>query len=399
MISTDTLSEALFTIQSACTERGILASAGRRDNYARIWSRDSAMAGLAASLYGDEAILRSWGASIDALGDAQTDYGQIPSNVSFEGGQMRASYGTLAGRVDACSWWVISASAFLRLNGDATRAVKWLPKVEKALNLLHIWEMNNRGLVYTPLGGNWADEYVCSGYLLYDQLLRIWALRAAAAGFGRAEWALEAERITELVRLNYAFSGDPAPRYHPAAYARTEFPELYWCYGLGPNGYDTRWDLAANALALVLGVNPDAEPLTRYLHQFAGQLRHWMLPAFWPVIHPGHPDWRLLAENHLYAFKNQPFCFHNGGCWPVFLGWLALGLALSGQPQTAARLADALESAISTAEPGLRMCEYWRTDTLKPGGVPQLCFTASGVLLAAYATQQHTFGLFKNAIG
>jgi hypothetical protein len=34
------------------------------------------------------------------------------------------------------------------------------------------WEFNNKGLLYVPLSGNWADEYITDGYVLYDQLLR-----------------------------------------------------------------------------------------------------------------------------------------------------------------------------------------------------------------------------------
>jgi hypothetical protein len=29
--------------------------------------------------------------------------------------------------------------------------------------------------LYVPLSGNWADEYITDGYVLYDQLLRVWA--------------------------------------------------------------------------------------------------------------------------------------------------------------------------------------------------------------------------------
>ncbi|MBK7466490.1 MAG: hypothetical protein IPJ43_06555 [Saprospiraceae bacterium] len=53
------------------------------------------------------------------------------------------------------------------------------PAIYKCLNVLEIWEYNSRGLIYTPLGGNWADEYPTSGYTLYDNVLRYWALREA----------------------------------------------------------------------------------------------------------------------------------------------------------------------------------------------------------------------------
>jgi hypothetical protein len=45
------------------------------------------------------------------------------------------------------------------------------------LTSFEAWEFNNKGLLYVPLSGNWADEYITDGYVLYDQLLRVWALK------------------------------------------------------------------------------------------------------------------------------------------------------------------------------------------------------------------------------
>ncbi|MDX2136196.1 MAG: glycoside hydrolase 100 family protein [Saprospiraceae bacterium] len=385
MIRTETVDAALQTIRTACVPEGILAGAVRHDNYARIWSRDSAIAGIAGSLYHDDFITAAWGASVQTLAFGQSPHGQIPSNIGADNGQINVSYGTLAGRVDATSWWIISASLYVLHTGDAARAAEWRPRVDKALQILQIWEMNERGLVYTPLGGNWADEYVYSGYLLYDQVLRVWALRAAGSAFQMENWREEAERLTQLLRLNFSKNDNPAPRYHAKAYAQTDFPQGYWPSGFGPQGYDVRWDMAANALSLLLGINEQAASLSTFLSALAAEVGHWMLPVFWPVIRPGDPDWRLLADNHLYAFKNQPYCFHNGGSWPVFLGWLTLALTLHGEHRPAGAIALALDDALHTEEPPLTMHEFWRTDTRRPGGVPHLCYTAAGALLAAYA--------------
>jgi hypothetical protein len=375
--------QALLTIREACTPYGILASAERQDNYARVWSRDAAMAGIAGLLWGDPHIIHAWGASIQVLAAAQTPYGQIPSNIAVHDSGIKASYGTLAGRVDATTWWIISAALFAAETPHA--ADDLLPKIEKALALLSIWELNGRGLMYTPLGGNWADEYVYSGYLLYDQLLRLWALRAAGRVFDRPAWRAEANTLQARLEANYTKTNLESDRYHPKAYAKTTFPDGYWCCGLGPQGYDTRWDMAANALALLLGVNTHVSSMANYLNDLAVQIGHWMLPVFWPVIHPSDAAWALLEDNHLYEFKNQPFCFHNGGCWPIFLGWLGLGLAVQGDTKTPKLLQNALHQAFDVEMPAGSMHEYWRTDTLEAGGVPHLCYTAAGTLLLSVA--------------
>ena len=41
-----------------------------------------------------------------------------------------------------------------------------LPVVQRGLELLKAWEFNARGLIYMPLGGDWADEFVYHGYVL-----------------------------------------------------------------------------------------------------------------------------------------------------------------------------------------------------------------------------------------
>ena len=379
---------ALQTIREACTPYGILASAVVQDNYARVWSRDAAMTGIAGLLWGDAGIIDAWGASVLLLADAQTAYGQIPSNVAIDGGgDVKVSYGTLAGRIDATTWWIIAASLYAEKVPDAT--MQLLPKVEKAISLLSIWELNGRGLLYTPLGGNWADEYVYSGYLLYDQLLRLWGLRAAGRVFNRQRWREDAATLQTLLETNYSNAVEKGPRYHPKAFDNTHFPDGYWCCGLGPQGYDTRWDMAANALALLLGVNTHVSAISAYLNGMAAQIGHWMLPVFWPVIQPNDVEWGLLQDNHLYTFKNHPYCFHNGGCWPIFLGWLGLGLAVQGETNLPKQIQDALYLAFDTETPAFSMHEYWRTDNMSPAGATHLCYTAAGTLLLSIANSNN----------
>jgi hypothetical protein len=69
--------------------------------------------------------------------------------------------------------------------------------------VLDAWEFNGKHLVYVPQSGDWADEYVQHGYVLYDQLLRLWALELAAQRYGRADWADKAAAIRAVLRRNY----------------------------------------------------------------------------------------------------------------------------------------------------------------------------------------------------
>jgi glycogen debranching enzyme len=101
--------EAIEIIRKAITEEGILASAQQRDNYARVWARDSMMTGYAGILVHDEEILAGLEKSVLTLAKHQAENGQIPSNVVND----KASYGTHVGRTDATTWWIVTTCEYL----------------------------------------------------------------------------------------------------------------------------------------------------------------------------------------------------------------------------------------------------------------------------------------------
>ena len=178
--------------------------------------------------------------------------------------------------------------------------------------------------------------------------------------------------------------------YHSTAWQTATERPTYWVCGLAPNGYDTRFDLAGNALALCLGIGTAAERLAtqNYCINFATTNKNgWLLPAFYPVIHPSDPDWHLLSNNYIYKFKNKPYHFHNGGIWFIHLGWLALGLRSFTQNNAVSAanidLYAQMEAIIANEQPSAgTFYEYLSSDTLTSSGTPRLCFTAAGLLMA-----------------
>ncbi len=381
---------AIHLLQQCATENGFLASPNQVDNYQRIWSRDSAMAGIAGLLHQNKPLIKAWIDSVRSLGQNQSEWGQIPSNLAFNQNQIQASYGTLSGKVDATTWWIISASICSQLPEAHPFAELWQLQIDKAFKLLKAWQFNGRGLLYTPLGGNWADEYVYSGYLLYDQALYYWALRSAGQAFNQPVYLKEAEALKELIEANFNPKNESDNKYHPMAFKRVDKSQTYWFSGFAPNAYQTRWDMPANALALLLNLNTQSESITQYLESLKTQLGHSYLPVFWPPILEQDADWALLASNHLYAFKNQAGYFHNGGSWPVFLGWLCLALAVANETNWSAHLHQSLYQALANESEALHFPEYFNLINLGPGGVNPLAFTASGWLLADRAQTLET---------
>lgn len=292
------------------------------------------------------------------------------------------SYGGLAGRVDAAPWYVIGCAAYGLVKADGGFLTRHERHVRAALDLLSAWELNGRGLVYVPMGGGWADEYVLHGYLLYEQMLYLLALEGAGRALGEEAWLGKARQLRQLLEINFRPASEPDPSllYHPRAYQAALEGERppYWLAGFHPGGYDLRFDGLGNALALLAGLGGprDVEALTRHLEALALQLGSALVPAFHPPIEPGHPEWPALALNTALDFHNRPWEYHNGGLWPMVTGFMAAGLSGRGRSGLAIRQLDAIHRANGLA--GWRFPEFLHGRTLEPMGVPHMLWSAAG---------------------
>ena len=160
------------------TEKGFVASAQDISNYKRVWARDGVICGLSALASGHRELIKTFKNTLLTLAKHQHEVGTIPSNVGVSEKDESVSYGGLAGRVDAATWFVIGVCQYANYTNDFAFFNDLKPKIYKVLQLLNAWEFNNKHLMYIPLSGNWADEYITDGYVLYDQLLRYWAIQS-----------------------------------------------------------------------------------------------------------------------------------------------------------------------------------------------------------------------------
>jgi len=388
--------KAFELLHRSCLDQGIVASANEAENYRRVWARDGIIAGLAGLLYGDQHLIEHLGKTVDYLRAHQHLTGIIPSNVGLEP-TPKVSYGSTAGRVDATTWWVAGALLLLRLKPEVLKDPDYVRKgILKAMHVLEIWEMNLGDLIYTPIGGNWADEFVIQGHTLYDNLLRLWGLRLAAEVFAEKAYAEKAKRVEAKIQCNYMHTAEPTGLlYHAEAYRRITYDPGYLFASVSPMGYDTRWDMAGNALALLLGFTQKIEATTSFLEKLAQDLPHGLVPAFWPVITPEDAEWSFLANNYNYRFKNEPYYFHNGGSWPVFSGLMCLALAAQGKQASAAAIQHNMLKALEREQPAYSFCEYFETLSGTPQGMQQLCYAASGWLFADMAVSKPLHNLHE----
>ncbi|NBP69217.1 MAG: fructofuranosidase/invertase [Cytophagia bacterium] len=371
--------KAIGLLKQSATPQGFLASATETANYKRIWARDGVVCGLAALASGQEELIDVFRKTLETLSTHQHENGTIPSNVLFkEDGSASVSYGGLAGRVDALTWYVIGMCQYAHYKNDAAFISRHQSHIEKCLALLEAWEFNNRHLVYVPLSGNWADEYILEGYVLYDQLLRLWALQCYNY-FARQEAIAEKiNAIRQQIEINF-IPGTHGDKYHPRAYAEIEqLAYLPCCFS--PAGYKTQFDTFAHALALMLRIG--TPPLHTNIANHAATLRHHTLlkalPAFWPPVKEGDVDWNLLKNNYKYEFRNHPYEFHNGGSWSMVNGFFGLAIKELNRGEAEALLSSihVMNSAANDA-----FYECFDTNTGAVVGVPYCAWSAAGAVL------------------
>ena len=371
---------AVDLLYRVSTAQGFVASPVQEDNYCRVWTRDAVICGLAAMASGEERLIETFKASLKTIWQHQHLTGFLPSNVDTL--NKTTSYGNSVGRVDTACWGIIGLCIYTLHTGKKDLADECGGKLEKAFQLMDAWEFNGRNLIYVPQSGDWADEYLQHGYILYDNLLRIWALESAAKVYNIEGYASKAKTIRELIQNNFFYRSDNDSWYSATLpHQKETAPRNFWWLGFNPARVYSQFDLQANALALLLNIG-NKDQKTLLIHHISAELggKQQMLPSFSPVITTA--DWEMheLENNFAFRFRNKPHEFHNGGLWPVWNGWMAMALQLQKEETISAQLRNNIAVTISNDDFELNECYQGQTN--KACGVKQCAWSAAGVVLA-----------------
>ena len=378
-MNNETYFQAIKLLKTASSDHGFLASALDISNYKRVWARDGVICGLAAIASKDEVLIDIFEKTIATLASNQHAIGTIPSNVSFLDSKEEVSYGGLAGRVDAVTWFIIGVCQLAHYKNDDSYVDTYRAHIDKCLNLLNAWEFNNNHLMYVPLSGNWADEYITDGYVLYDQLLRLWALK----NYNHFEKSdilnQKIQDITGQLRNNF-FPNEPGSKIHPKAFKAIEHL-LYCPASFSPSGYKTQFDAFANSLLLMLGIgNKELEKTTiSYSMKLQEETMLKVIPAFWPPVLELDEQWSLLKDNCKYEFRNVPYEFHNGGSWPMVNGFYGMALIAKGHVNEAISLLEQINDMNSQKD--FSFYENFNTQTGEPVGVAKCAWSAAATVI------------------
>jgi len=379
--------KAVELLHRVSSPQGFEASANDVSNYKRVWARDGVICGLAALASKDEKLIATFQKTIETLANHQHEIGTIPSNVNFTEKGVEVSYGGLAGRVDAVSWFIIGVCQLAHYKNESEIVKLYSKQIEKAIHLLECWEFNNNHLMYVPISGNWADEYITDGYDLYDQLLRIWALKSYNYFVQSEEIAFKIKSISEKIEHNF-LPNSKAEKVHPKAYHEAEIKEFMPC-SFSPAGYKMYFDAFAHSLAFLLSIGDTdfQKTVINYTKKIKGNLPLNLVPAFWPPIHPTDWEWNILKSNCKYEFRNQPYEFHNGGSWPMVNGFFGLALKQMGLNQECENVLNALNQANALSDFGFY--ENFNSKTGEPNGVRFCAWSAAATILVEKTIEEN----------
>jgi len=252
------------------------------------------------------------------------------------------------------------------------------------------WEFNGKHLIYVPQSGDWADEYIQHGYILFDQLLRLWALKLASTLSPNNEWNEKISHISKSIQVNYWKNTESQPLYSPNLdHQLADASADFWLMGFNPARIYNYFDLQANAFCLLLGMGNEKQNSTtiQYIKKrySADQA---LLPSFYPAIGYDDGDMDGLKDNYAYAFRNKPGYFHNGGLWPVWNGWLAAALNHHGEHEMAVKITAAIHHANSKAD---LFNECLQGTDQSPCGIPNCTWSAAGAVIAEQAILNNPF--------
>ncbi|MBD3379330.1 MAG: hypothetical protein GF408_02590 [Candidatus Omnitrophica bacterium] len=351
---------------------GFVASSVDIDNYKRLFTRDAVWAGLAALLSGEDDLIKGFRTSLETLIRNQRKDGAVPSNVSYDG---KVSYGIINPRVDPNTLFIIGCVQYFLFSKDQKAFEGFYPAIEKAVCYLEeVWEDPKCGLLYIPRAGNWADEYLQEGFVLYDEVLWYMALRKYAymlevVGDKKSQFYYDkAGKVKNLVRNKFWIKNSDTKKDRvyeimrrkidlEAAgylmhffYVRSKDPEECFRESHGI------FDAFGNSLSLLTGVasRRQAQKIVDFIGRITGKIAP-LVPAHYPFFQENTFRSKKL---HQYRFKEHIGHYHNGGSWPWYTGVYVAALVKMGKDEEAENFLEGIRAANANRRKGYHFYEY-----------------------------------------
>ncbi|MFA5857268.1 MAG: amylo-alpha-1,6-glucosidase [Candidatus Pacearchaeota archaeon] len=172
MVKKDIIEEAFVkakeVINVCSTPYGLFASGGNK-GYTAVWSRDSMISMIGASLVHDESFKETFKLSLITLAENQGKSGQIPNCVDkFADRDPHVDFKT----IDSSLWYIIGHYVFKTRYKDDKLFKDSYKTIEKALNWLYCQDPGEVGMLAQLPTSDWQDAFPHKyGYTINTQAL------------------------------------------------------------------------------------------------------------------------------------------------------------------------------------------------------------------------------------
>lgn len=349
---------------------GFFASHYEKDNYKRLFARDAFWVIMASLLTGEDDLLKASRDSLTTLAGKQRDDGAIPSNVSHDG---KVSYGIINQRIDPTTLYIIACSRFAKRYPAGEINKEQFAAIEKAVSYLeNTWADNEYGLLYIPRSGNWADEYLQQGFVLYDEVLWYMAVKGfsemlLSKGDARqSHYSSKAEKIRAIILEKFWVKDLPVKDNISKRVLKKIGTDsvgylihFFYCTGPESTGFGNPsgiFDAFGNILAVLAGIVPEDKvgEMISFIEKIAVN-KYPLIPAHYPLF----PEETFRSRRlHQYRFKQFIGHYHNGGLWSWYTGPYAAGLVKNHEKEKAETFLKGVMKANNEKKNGMDFYEY-----------------------------------------
>lgn len=315
------LERSIQIVRNCATSHGLYASCAR-GGYSAVWSRDSMISMIGASVVDDPIIKDAFKQSLITLAQHQSKRGQIPNAV--DKWSKRAPHVDFA-TIDSSLWFVIGHHVYkARYGGSLFK--KYKKSIDKAIFWLDCQDIGENGLLEQLPTTDWQDAFPHK----YGNTINTQALYYKVLNLIGDKSAVKVQRIVNEQKG-----------------IKLWYKDFYVAYRWKNHGkykeYGDWFDSLGNLLAIVFGLADDsrAKKILSYIEKEK-------INKPYPVraIHPP----MTKKSKYWYDYFNdcdarKPNQYLNGGIWPFIGGFYVLALIKLGKFNKAKKELEKLAKA------------------------------------------------------
>lgn len=308
-ITDEAFENAKKVIEKCITPNGLYASGGI-GGYNAVWSRDSMISMIGASLVNDDNFKKVFSKSIKTLAENQSKNGQIPNCVDkWSERKPHVDFKT----IDSTLWFIIGNYLYKERYNDDSLLKKYKTNIEKALFWLRCQDSGEIGMLAQLPTSDWQDAFPHRyGYTINTQALYYKVLNLT-------------KKTNETIELKSIVNADKDDGLWDEKY--------YYSYRWKNHGKYQEvgdwFDTLGNLLAIIFNLTDKdkAEKILSYIDKNKLN-RPYPIKAIYPLIQKNSKYWQ---DYYLDCEAGTPNSYLNGGIWGYIGGFYVLALIKLGK--------------------------------------------------------------------